>query len=121
MKTPDNLKFETAFYEELIQKDPDFIDALIPLAENYTRAGNYEKGLKIDQRLSKLLPHDPIIQYNLACSYSILGKLNEAFKCMEQAIAFGYSDFSHMDADPDLENLRKSQLYQDLKSRISSP
>ena len=35
----EQLDFEISFFERLVKKDPDFVDALIPLAEAYTRKG----------------------------------------------------------------------------------
>lgn len=111
----EDINFEISFYESLLQKDPGFIDALIPLAENYTRAGRYEDGLKIDLKLSELLPKDPTIHYNLACSYSLLNKIPEAVETLKKALTLGYKDFEHMKEDPDLSNLRSHPDYQELK------
>ena len=41
----DSLAFEISFYERILAEDPDFIDALIPLADAYTKHGLYKKGL----------------------------------------------------------------------------
>lgn len=96
---------ELSFFEGLVRKNPDFVDALIPLAEMYTRKGLYEKGLEIDKRLAELRKNDPIVHYNLACSFALLEKTDEALMALEQAISLGYSDFEHMKRDRDLKNL----------------
>lgn len=111
-----SLSFEIEFFEKLLKDNPDFIDALIPLAEAYTKAGEYEKGLDIDKRLSKILPDDPVVRYNLACSYSLVGRIDEAFEALHAAIGMGYNDFRHMDADPDLSGVRNDQRYQKMIS-----
>ncbi|MDP3980841.1 MAG: hypothetical protein Q8Q33_05450 [Chlamydiota bacterium] len=117
-KTHKDLEFEIAFYEKLLEKDPFFIDALIPLAEDYTRIGEFEKGLKTDQTLARLEPNNPVIHYNLACSLSLSGEMETAIHTLERAVELGYRDFSHMERDPDLENLRKTQFYSALKEKI---
>ena len=108
--------FEIEFYERLLKGYPDYIDALVPLAEAYTRAGQYSNGLAIDNRLAKLKPDDAIVQYNLPCSYSLLEQLDEAFASLKKAIALGYNDFHHLDNDPDLFYLRDDCRYQKLIS-----
>ena len=59
------------FMEGLVRRDPDYVDALQILGDHYTRRGRYAEGLKVDERLSRLEPHDPLTFYNLACSYSL--------------------------------------------------
>lgn len=99
------IDFEISFFEELIKTEPDFIDALIPLAENYTEKGMYKEGLNIDVRLSKLLPGDETVHYNLACSYALTNNYQTAVDTLIKAIELGYNDFEHMFSDPDLECL----------------
>ena len=67
MKKRD-LDFEISFFEGIVRRRPDYIEALIPLAEAYTRKGLREQGLLIDQKLSRLCKDDHIVYYNLACS-----------------------------------------------------
>lgn len=111
-KNKTHLDFEIDFFEKLIREKPDFIDALIPLAEAYTKAGRHEKGLIIDRRLSKIKTNDAIVHYNLACSYSLLEDVDKAFKALKKAINLGYNDFKYMDGDPDLSSLREDKRYQ---------
>jgi tetratricopeptide (TPR) repeat protein len=108
--------FEIEFYEKLLKHNPDYVDVLIPLAEAYTKAGQYSNGLLIDKQLAKLKPDDPIIQYNLSCSYSLLEQLDKAFAALKKAIALGYNDFQHLDNDPDLFCLREDRRYQEMIS-----
>jgi tetratricopeptide (TPR) repeat protein len=114
----EDIKFEISFYESLIQKDPNFIDALIPLADNYTQAGHYEAGLKIDLKLSELLPKDPVVHYNLACSYSLLNRIPEASEILKKAIILGYKDFDYIEQDPDLSNFRAQPNYYEIKKEF---
>ncbi|MFC1709599.1 hypothetical protein ACFL2J_06065 [Candidatus Omnitrophota bacterium] len=110
-------KFEIEFYENIIQKRPNFIEALKALAETYTKSGECKKGLELDKRLVKLLPDDYIVHYNLACSYSLLGDIDNALKSMRQAIALGYDDFDYINKDPDLANLRSDKRFEEIFSK----
>ena len=104
--------FEISFFERLVKDNPNYVDALIPLAEAYTKAGLYDKGLQIDQKLAKLCKDDPVIHYNLACSFALVGEKDEAFQALEKAIGFGYSDFEHLKRDSDLKILRDDPRFQ---------
>ena len=99
--------FEIKFYESLLDKRSDFISVLIPLGDAYTRKGFYQKGLSVDRKLSRLLPDDTIVHYNLACSLSLVGEPNKALGELKKAILLGYDDFLYIRKDPDLANLRE--------------
>lgn len=118
-KKNSSLSFEIEFYEKLLKEKPDFEEALIALAENYTKAGELAKGLELDEKLSTLRPQDALVHYNLACSYSLTGRIDEAFTVLRRAIKLGYNDFKLMDSDPDLTLLRKDQRYNELVSIIA--
>ncbi len=109
-----NLELEISFCEGLIKDNPDFIEALIILGEAYTKRRLYEKGLNIDKRLSELRPYDPIVTYNLACSYSLTGDIEASLKTLRDAVIKGYWDFDFMRSDPDLENTRKDKRFGEL-------
>lgn len=116
-KEDSDIKFEIEFYEKILVEHPNFIEALKALAELYTKTGMYKKGLQLDERLSRLLPYDAIVHYNLACSYSLIGDIDNSLKAIKKAIELGYSDFSYMNKDPDLENLRKDKRFDELFSK----
>ena len=119
-KAAELLEFEIRFYEELIRKYPDFVDALIPLAEAFTRRGQHDRGLAIDLRLIELRGQDPIVWYNLGCSYSLLNSVDEAYEALTRSIALGYRDLRHLRTDPDLTNLQSSPNYRRLLDLLST-
>jgi len=110
----EDLDFEIEFYEDLLRVDPGFSDAWAPLAEAYTRKGYYGKGLELDRKLADLLPWDPTVFYNLACSFALLGQTGPALNALERALQLGYRDFDWMEEDVDLENIRDSNQYKSL-------
>ncbi len=113
VKKHDDTDFEIRFMESLLQKNPDFVQALIVLGDLYTRKGFYQKGLVIDKKLSRLRPYDSVVFYNLACSYSLLKDIKNSFTAMKRAIKFGYKDFRHLESDNDLSNLRQDRRFQE--------
>ncbi len=114
MISREDLDFEISFYERLLKKRPDFINALVALGDAYTKRGRYEDGLKVDKRLVRLKPDDPLVHYNLACSYSLLKMAESALSALKKAIRLGYRDFAFMERDPDLEYIRKDPRYKEL-------
>ena len=114
-----DLDFEIKFYENILKTRPNFTEVLIALVDAYTKNKLYEEGLAIDERLSRLKPEDPIVFYNLACSYSLTERIDFSLRALKRAMRLGYDDFNYMNKDPDLENLRKDERYQILVKRTA--
>jgi tetratricopeptide (TPR) repeat protein len=108
------LDFELEFFEAILRRHPDFIDVLRVHGNNLTLKGRFADGLKIDRRLVELRPQDPLAHYNLACSYSLLKKIDLALKALRQAIEFGYRDFRYMREDRDLDTIRHDPRFRQL-------
>jgi len=123
-KAHEQLEFEIAFYERLLETYPDFPEALSALGEAYTRRGWHEKGLAVDLKLIQLRKSDPVVWYNLACSYALLKRSDDSFEALRHAISLGYDDFDYLLKDPDLEALRHSpklRLLLEQRAQKSSP
>ncbi len=124
-KSDDLLDFEISFYEKILRAYPEFVDVLIPLGEAYTRRGLHARGLEIDLRLTQLRAGDPLVWYNLACSYSLLTRLDDSLKALRRSFELGYRDVTHLQQDPDLANLRQSPQYrrflESLAAQAASP
>lgn len=112
------LDVQIHFMEGLVRRDPEYVDALQLLGDHYTQRGKYDQSLKVDERLSHLQPNDPLVYYNLACSYSLNDHLELAAAALEKAINLGYSDFAWLAKDPDLRNLRKHPVFQPIKEKV---
>lgn len=111
-------RFETGLCEAALKTDPDNLVVLMTLGYAYTREGLYEKALAVDKKVVELLPEDPTAYYNLACDYSLLKMLDEAFAELELACRLGYKDFEHLEKDSDMENLRQDPRYQQILNMI---
>jgi len=107
----ERLDFEIEFFEAVLARTPDYFDVLNALAYDYTARGLYEKGLDADRRLAQLRPKDAGVIYNLACSLSLTGHIDEAFTTLARAVFLGYRDFLHINEDPDLEPLRRDPRF----------
>ena len=113
-----DLDAQIEFLEGLVRRDPRYVDALQLLGDHYTRRGRYYDGLQVDERLARLESRNPVVFYNLACSYSLTGEFDRAILALEQAIQLGYRDFRWLARDPDLKPLRQQPIYRDLQNKI---
>jgi len=87
---------------------------LMVLGNLLTLKGKYAEGLAIDKRLVRLRPADALAHYNLACSYSLLKRIEMSLKTLRLAIQLGYSDFRYMKEDTDLESIRHDPRFRQL-------
>lgn len=118
-KAQELLDFEIGFYERLLRSYPAFIDVLIALGDAYTRRGLHEQGLRVDLRLTELRTSDPLVWYNLACSYSLLQQVDESLGALRRSIELGYTDVRYFQTDPDLRHLRQSPKYHQFLQSIA--
>ena len=111
--------FEIHFLEGVVKRDRRYVEALQLLGDDYTRRGRFEEGLKVDCRLARLCPDDPLVHYNLACSFSLTAEYRKAANALRKALHYGYRDFDFLKTDPDLEPLRGQPIYAKLEKEIA--
>src|SRR5476651_569960 len=92
--TRRDLDTRIEFMEGLVRRDPNYVDALQLIGDHYTQRGRFNEGLKEDERLARLEPENPLVFYNLACSYSLTEEFDRAVLALEKALALGYRDFA---------------------------
>lgn len=110
----DFLAVETA-------RHPKNLDALAELGQIYSRLGEWRKGLEVDRQLVRLVPENPTVHYNLACSLAVLGQTDPALEALERAVERGYADAEFMQGDADLESLRREPRFLELLGRLGHP
>jgi tetratricopeptide (TPR) repeat protein len=115
----EDLQFEIQFFEGIAKRDPSYIEALQVLGDAYTKSGQWEKGLLVDKRLARLCPDNPLVFYNLACSYSLMSEIDQAFSALRRAVRLGYRDARWLNKDPDLENLRHDTRFDDIRNNLA--
>ncbi|HMP81076.1 MAG TPA: hypothetical protein PKA41_00025 [Verrucomicrobiota bacterium] len=115
-----DLDVKIKFMEGIVRRDPEYVDALQLLGDHYTQRGRFSEGLDVDEKLSRLEPGNPLVFYNLACSYSLTSQFESAVESLERALTLGYRDFTWMAKDPDLSALRKHPLYRRIRAKVRS-
>jgi len=111
--------FEVRFLEDLLARVGEAPDILTHLGYLYTQAGRHRDALAVDRRLAALRPRDPVAHYNLACSYSNLGRINQGLAALKKALALGFRDVEQIQEDEDLENLRQDPRWDKLLSVLN--
>ena len=113
-----DLDTKITFMEGVVRRDPKYVEALQILGDHYTQRGKFDHSLKVDQQLSRLEPRNPLVYYNLACSYSLNRDFDLAAAALEKALTLGYRDFKWLARDPDLRPLRKHPSFRHIEDKI---
>ena len=99
-----------------------------PTGEVYYNYGNslanvkrYEDSIKAYEIALKLDPPRPeLALYNIACSYSLMNKPDNAYKYLASAVERGYNAFEYIKKDSDMANLRKQPDWETKLKAIKS-
>lgn len=111
-------EFEMNVSRAVLRGDPNNVIALQTLGHSLTRLGRHQEALEVDKRLTAIAPDDETAFYNLACSYSNLGMVDEAIFALRRAVALGYDNIEFMQKDPDLMNVRRDPRFQKVVEEI---
>jgi hypothetical protein len=95
----------------MLDKASKFYDAkeYAKAVEIYDQLGDYIKSGTNDGEL-----------YNIACTYSLVGRKDRALEVLKQAVARGWLDDGHMADDHDLDSIRNEPAYQQILADIKA-
>jgi tetratricopeptide (TPR) repeat protein len=110
--------FEIRFFEEVLKKNPSYADVVELLGGLYTKQGRVDEGLRMDRKLVRLAPQNPIAHYNLACSLALKRRKADAVRALRRAVEMGYRDLDWLREDPDLASLRDDASFQEIESGL---
>jgi serine/threonine protein kinase/Tfp pilus assembly protein PilF len=94
-----------------IEWAPENVRARILLAGTYANLGDTDNAVRELEKAVSSSAHDASTLYNAACTYSVLGRKEEALSVLKQAIANGYWHFDIIARDPDFENLHEEPAF----------
>ena len=104
--------------ESRLELNPDDARAANLAAVFFARLGNLAKSLEYADRSLAIDPEDPMLLYNVSCTYAALGKTEEAMNCLERAVDNGFGHKEWIDHDPDLNPLRENLRFQALSQAM---
>jgi len=88
------------------------IDALLKLANENYKNGDYELASKLYLAALRYNVDDSGNIYNLACCYGLLGEADLASLYLKRAFEAGWSDIEWAMSDPDFESVRDTDVMQ---------
>lgn len=105
--------------ERHLELNPDDVRALYMTGGAYSEEpGQSGKGEQFMLRALELDPHNAGTQYNCACGFARLGKLDRAIECLEMAIKGGFAHREWLEHDGDFESLRSHPRFQELVASV---
>ncbi|MGB7435666.1 MAG: protein kinase [Candidatus Acidiferrum sp.] len=102
--------------EKHIEKHPDDARALYLGASILARIGDREKSMDWAGRALAIDPDEPSIVYNIACTYALIGRKEEALDCLRRVMEHGDFLKNWAAKDSDLDSLRSDPRFQALLS-----
>ena len=114
------LEFLAEVLRAHVRRHPRSVDALAELGHALTRLGRVDEGLEVDRQLVRLVPDNPTVHYNLACSLALLNLKDDSLDALETAIDLGYDDTDFLREDDDLSGLRGDLRFERLVRRLEA-
>ena len=94
-----------------LEQHPEDARACIMGASSSANIGDAERSAYYAARAMAVDPEDPMVLYNVACAYGILGKTPECLEALEQAVSKGWGDKAWLEHDSDFESIREEPRY----------
>ncbi|UCD61780.1 MAG: hypothetical protein JSV59_04225, partial [Flavobacteriaceae bacterium] len=95
------------FYPSYLLRNPDDSRARQFFAFTLKRLGRLEEAKKEMYKGIKQNANDPIIIYNAACFYALIGDNAASIENLKKAIDNGFGNYEYIKHDPDLFSLKK--------------
>src|SRR6476660_5388583 len=105
--------------EKHLELNPDEARAYSLGASVLIRLGETERSKQWTQQAITLVPNDPLILYNAACNWALLGEDDRALDGLERALEAGVAVADWIQHDPDFGSLRSHPRFQTIVKRIA--
>ena len=105
--------------EKHLELNPDEARAYSLGASVLIRLGQTDRSKQWTHQAMTLAPNDPLVLYNAACNFALLGETNHALDGLERAIEAGVAVGDWIKHDPDFESLRDHPRFQAIVMRIA--
>lgn len=98
--------------EKHLELNPDDSRAVYLKSATLIELGEQKKGLEWADKAYESDPEDPYIVYGVACSYSRVGRVEEAVDYFEKSVACGFAHKDWIEQDDDMDLLRDHPRFQ---------
>jgi tetratricopeptide (TPR) repeat protein len=107
-----------AIAEAHLKLTPDDVRAMYMGANGLVALGEVERGVEWARRAVAMEPDDPMLLYNVACIFSLAGRLDEALGYVEAAVAAGLTQREWLEHDSNLDAIRSRPRFQVVMDRL---
>ena len=97
---------------------PDDARALYLGAAAMCHLGERARSLDWVSRALLIDREEPTTLYNVACVYSLQGRIEDAVECLENSVKHGFRDRAWFENDPDLKPLHGNERFQALLEQL---
>ena len=97
--------------EERLDLIPDDTRACVLGAGTFAILGEVERAAELAKHALAIDPDDPMLLYNVACTYSLLHMTDEALDCLESAVDKGYGHKEWMEHDTDFDSIKDTPRF----------
>jgi TolB-like protein/Flp pilus assembly protein TadD len=108
------LKKDLRLVQEHLELYPDDPRALVIGATAAASINNAELALEFVDKAIRADPEDPMLLYNVACTYAMLGRDSDCLDTLERAVGMGWADKGWLEHDSDLDSVRGDARYVEL-------
>jgi len=105
--------------EKHLELHPDDARALYLGAVVMCYLGERARSLDWAKRARQIDSEEPTTLYNVACVYSLQGRLEDAVDCLESAVKHGFCQRAWFENDPDLKPLRELERFETLLAGLT--
>jgi len=100
--------------DQHLEMNPDDPRACVLAAIAHAALKDPEKSVMFANRALAADPDDPMLLYNVACNYSVLGRVDDSLDALERAVDKGWGDKAWLEHDSDLDSIRSSPRYKQI-------
>jgi len=104
--------------ERHLRLNPDDARALYMAANALVALGKCPQGQQWAERALAIRPNDPMLLYNVGCVFSMLGRVEPAIECLEEAARNGLTQKGWYENDSNLDPLREHRRFQELLEKL---
>ena len=89
------------------------------MGENEKALTYYNKSLEIKVKVhGQDHPSMADAHYNIACTHSLAGAIEQALASLEEAVQAGFQDKGHIESDSDLDNIRDHKQFEQVLRQL---
>ena len=107
----ESYRRQVKLIDEHLELNPDDPRACILGAVANAIIGDKERAVQFAKQAMQVDPDDPMLLYNVACTYAQLDMSDEALSALEHAVEKGWGDKNWIEHDSDLDSLRDTTRY----------